>query len=139
MAAAVHRVRVAEPDVWVCEPELPAEAGVSIRPGCRPERQDRKGLHEAHREGGIESEDFVEARGHDGFELFIVVAIFDLSFSMRVGSDDGIVVVVVAPRLGLPVAEVDPFIDAEVELFAPTLALGFDVLSLLVDGVVGAV
>ncbi|MDQ3024961.1 MAG: hypothetical protein M3R58_00440 [Pseudomonadota bacterium] len=53
---------------------------------------------------------------------------------MRVGS--GIVVVVVAPMLGLPVAEVDPFIDEEVELFAPTLALGFDVLSLLVDGVV---
>ena len=69
----------------------------------------------------------------------VVVVIFDLSFSAGVGSDEGIIVVVVAPMLGLPVAEVDAFIDAEVELFAPTLALGFDVLSLLVDGVVGAV
>jgi len=62
----------------------------------------------------------------------------DLSLSNGIGSD-AVVVVVVAPMPGLPVAEVDPFIDAEVELFAPTLALGFDVLSLLVDGVVGAV
>ena len=45
----------------------------------------------------------------------------------------------VVEDIGAPVAEVEPFIDAEVEPLAPTLTLGFEVLSLLVEGVVGAV